>query len=209
MIGDAITGLWDKIKQMVKDIPGKIGSFALSLVTGGSRHFGGIQISGRRPLPAIPGPGIFEELGPGGGGGGIDDVDDVDDDTGGGGGGGGGGDTFGAEPEEFTRAQQIERIERGTRTTAAERVRGLKIAAERYGKNQARYRIQAAASGGGDRYFYDHFGRAGSGSGSGRTNISNKTIQVVVNSNQSVSEILEDLDRMTTMDDASFFNSVM
>ena len=34
-------------------------------------------------------------------------------------------------------------------------------------------------------------------------------VKNVVNSNQSVSEILEDLDRMTTMDDASFFNSVM
>jgi len=196
MIGDAIGGLWNKIKQVVQDIPGKIVSFTLGLV-GLNKNFGQIQGS-RAPLPVMPGVGEF-----------VDEEDEV----------------VRGEPLEF---EEIEAIERGSdRRTASDRALGA-AAGRKYGRaaesvqttkyssslDAAKARLDRAGalrSAQRERYagFYDHFGRSSMSGGAGRTNISNKSFNVTINSNLSVSEILEDLDRMTTMDDASFFNSVM
>jgi len=195
MIGDAIGGLWAKIKQVVQDIPGAIVNFTLGLV-GMNKHFGSITGS-RVPIPAIPAPGMFVPEDP--------PDKDPDKDT-------GGGTTIG-EPEEFVGSREQDMASVMSRGSAG----GYRTSkyVDRIQKGRQMERDKAATPDGWSHSaesWFDHFGRAGGGvgrGGSGRTNISNKSINVTVNSSLSVSEILEDLDRMTSMDDASFFNSVM
>jgi len=65
-----------------------------------------------------------------------------------------------------------------------------------------------------DQYSYsgtgEAFGRLSSSSNSsgGRTNIANRTVNVSIISNQSVTDIVSDIERLQSMDEASFFNSV-
>ena len=53
------------------------------------------------------------------------------------------------------------------------------------------------------------FGRLnGGGGGGGGTAIANRVVNISISSNQSVADIVKDVERLQTMDEASFFNSV-
>jgi hypothetical protein len=63
-----------------------------------------------------------------------------------------------------------------------------------------------------DQYYLmgETFGnlRSSSNSSGGRTNIANRTVNVSIISNQSVTDIVSDIERLQSMDETSFFNSV-
>jgi len=52
------------------------------------------------------------------------------------------------------------------------------------------------------------FGRLGRGGGGGGVAVANRTVNISINSNQSVADIVKDVERLQTLDEASFFNSV-
>ena len=52
------------------------------------------------------------------------------------------------------------------------------------------------------------FGRLGRGGAGGGVAVANRTVNISINSNQSVADIVKDVERLQTMDEASFFNGV-
>ena len=224
-LGDSIKGALNAIGSAVRSAVGKLTAGIRGIWSWTGLAFGRLRGSGSiagRPRPGgagRPRPGGVGRPRPGGAGslgdftGGGDDTDtgggdDTGDDTGEIGDDVGDGVVVTTGDGEVTTSGEAasSRVATGNPWMTEEDIDVLQSGT--FGKSGTYYTRPTTMIASGIHSRGRAFGRLGSRRGGGGIAVANRTVNISISSNQSVADIVKDVERLQTLDEASFFNSV-